>query len=70
MSTSAPAVTPPAPQTITDLYAVFCGDISPHNAQIFAANLCGVSNTLPNVKIHLLLHSYGGNVADGIFIYN
>lgn len=64
-----PAVQPTQVQPIADVYAVFCGGIDFATSQKFANQLTGASAN--GVKrIHLLFHTVGGFVTDGIFMYN
>jgi ATP-dependent protease ClpP protease subunit len=52
-----------------EIWAVFCGDIN-------AANVAKLVNGITTVgangtkRIHLLFHSWGGFVGDGVFLYN
>src|ERR1700693_5244975 len=62
-----------APLVITDhdVYAVFCGVIDQPSVQKIFSNLTATTN--PNNKVetvHLLFQSTGGNVADGVCLYN
>ncbi len=61
--------TTPAPAQPEEIYAIFCGDINFINSQKLANGLTAVMAA--GVKrVHLLFHSFGGYVADGVFMYN
>lgn len=52
-----------------EMYAIFCGDINFANANKFSANISQAS-ILGAKHLHVLFHSWGGFVADGIYLYN
>jgi ATP-dependent protease ClpP protease subunit len=71
--------TPPTPQTAPpaevaasvtpDVYAIFCGEVNFVNSQKLTNTLTIAINGGVQ-RIHLLFHSFGGYVGDGIYMYN
>ncbi len=58
----------PSP-TIQEWYAVYCGDINLNNAsKLTNALTFALSNKVS--RLHLLFHTWGGVVGDGIYLYN
>jgi ATP-dependent protease ClpP protease subunit len=61
--------TQPAPVNETDSYVVWAGPINQDNVQKFFQGLANVAAG-GTQHIHLMLHSMGGYVSDGIALYN
>src|ERR1700730_9450580 len=60
--------TQPAPPP-EELYAIFCGEINQGNTQKLVQGLTTV-HSMAVKHLHVLFHSWGGFVGDGVFIYN
>ena len=62
---------PPTPATPLEVYCIFCGIIDQAAVQRIFQTLVTATNPANNVKhIHLLFQSSGGNVGDGVCLYN
>jgi ATP-dependent Clp protease protease subunit len=61
----------PATDSTTDVYMVFCGGIDQAALQRIFGNLSLATNPAKQVRaVHLLFQSTGGNVGDGVCLYN
>ena len=67
MSTT-PAPTP-APTGPTEVFAIYCGDISQVNSQKIVNSLT-IAMGMKVKHVHVLFQSAGGYVGDGVFLYN
>ena len=56
------------PNSLEDVYAIFCGAINEENVKKLMA--CLTQATVKNQNVHLLFQSGGGSVGDGICLYN
>lgn len=59
----------PAAAVPNEVHAIFCGEINLINSQKLTNTLTLAING-GVTKVHLLFHSFGGFVGDGVFMYN
>jgi ATP-dependent Clp protease, protease subunit len=60
---------PEKPKVPEEMWATFCGDINAVNTAKFINGLTNVAMQ-GTKRIHILFHSWGGFVGDGVFLYN
>lgn len=66
MTEEAKSEKPKAPE---EIWATFCGDINAANTAKVVSGLTTVA-AQGTKRIHILFHSWGGFVGDGVFLYN
>ena len=57
------------PSSPEEMWAIYCGDINAANTAKLISGLVTVG-AAGTKRVHLLFHSWGGFVGDGVFLYN